>query len=67
MPVNDCQRRTATSTKRGSNSMPKQTLPVVSAAISVVPLPRNGSYTCVYRKPKPARNGDEVRQGWGAI
>jgi len=21
---------------------------------------------CVYRKLKPARNGDEVRQGWGA-
>jgi hypothetical protein len=21
-------------------------------------------FPCVYRKPKPARNGDEVRQGW---
>jgi hypothetical protein len=20
---------------------------------------------CVYRKPKPGRSGDEVRQGWG--
>lgn len=22
---------------------------------------------CMYRKPKPERNGDEVRQGWGVI
>ena len=26
-----------------------------------------GEKLCVYRKPKPARNGDEVRQGWDAI
>jgi hypothetical protein len=24
-------------------------------------------YPCVYRKPKPECNGDEVRQGWGVI
>jgi N-methylhydantoinase A/oxoprolinase/acetone carboxylase beta subunit len=23
--------------------------------------------TCVYGEPKPARCGDEVRQGWGGI
>jgi len=25
------------------------------------------SDTCVYRKPKPGRSGDEVRQVWGGI
>src|ERR1700687_4046415 len=25
------------------------------------------SAACVYRKPKPGRNGDEVHQGWDAI
>jgi len=29
--------------------------------------PEVGFDLCVYRKPKPERNGDEVRQGWGAI
>ena len=42
-PVNRCQRSTATSTYRGSISMPWQMRPMLSAAISVLPLPRNGS------------------------
>jgi len=25
------------------------------------------AHACVYRKPKPGRSGDEVRQGWSAI
>src|ERR1019366_260315 len=45
LPVRSCQRCTTTSTYLGSSSMPKQTRPVISAAASVVPLPRNGSYT----------------------
>jgi hypothetical protein len=43
LPVNASHRRTATSMNAGSNSIAKQTLLIVSAAIRVVPLPRNGS------------------------
>jgi len=44
-PLSVCQRCTTTSTYFGSSSRPQQTRSVNSAAASVVPLPRNGSYT----------------------
>src|SRR5262249_60985878 len=43
MPVVRSQRRIATSTLSGSNSITRATLPVRSAARMVVPLPPNGS------------------------
>ncbi len=43
LPVRFCQRSTTTSTYFGSSSMPQQTRSVISAAASVVPLPRKGS------------------------
>src|ERR1700722_11167229 len=45
LPTRDCHLVTTTSTYFGSSSMPRQTRSVSSAAASVVPLPRNGSYT----------------------
>ena len=43
MPVIFCQRRIATSTYSGSNSITRAIRPVLSAARMVVPLPPNGS------------------------
>ena len=45
LPVRDCHLATTTSMYFGSSSSPRQTRSVSSAAASVVPLPRNGSYT----------------------
>ncbi len=44
-PVKTCQRRMIVSTYNGSNSNPKHLRPTRSAAINVVPLPKNGSST----------------------
>src|SRR5262249_20650064 len=35
--------------------------------VTSVPVSAWRFLTCVYRKPKPGRSGDEVRQGWDAI